>query len=199
MKRPGPEHSGLLCVRGRLAFQVTGSQVAATLEIEGFNPATDFETGCHMTAIRTDIDAMDLLQRIQELESVYPGFRDWYLSKVVPGVADGTRRVFAEISDLGISGVAIAKRGGGELKLCTLWKDSNSDGGTAVALARSAMEWLGTERPSFTVPADRIHRLRPVLNHFGIDGGIAVGSLYRDGVGEFLFNAREMSSQGSCK
>ncbi|MNU39056.1 hypothetical protein D3C71_277430 [compost metagenome] len=152
-----------------------------------------------MTAIRTDIDAMDLLQRLQELESVYPGFRDWYLSKVVPGVADGTRRVFAEISDSQISGVAIAKRGGGELKLCTLWKDSNADGETAVVLARSAMEWLGTERPSFTVPADRIHRLRPVLNHFGMDGGVAVGSLYRHGVGEFLFNAREMSPRGSAE
>lgn len=145
-----------------------------------------------MTAIRTDIDVMDLLRRLEELQSVYPGFRDWYLSKVVPGLADGTRRVFAETSDSRISGVAIAKRGGGELKLCTLWKDSNADGDTAVLLARSAMDWLGTERPSFTVPADRMHRLRPVLNHFGMGGGVAVGSLYRQGVSEFLFNASEI-------
>jgi hypothetical protein len=148
-----------------------------------------------MTVIRTDIDAIDLLNRLEALEAVYPGFRDWYLSKVVPGVADGTRRVFAEISGARISGVAIAKRDRRELKLCTLWKDPSADGGTAVAIVQSAMDWLGTERPSFTVPADRIQRLRPVLNHFGMGGGVAVGSLYRDGVGEYLFNAREVSSE----
>jgi hypothetical protein len=148
-----------------------------------------------MTVIRTDIDAMDLLRRLEGLESVYPGFRDWYLSKVVPGVADGTRRVFAEISGSRISGVAIAKRDRRELKLCTLWKDPAADSGTAVAIARSAMDWLGTERPSFTVPADRIQRLRPVLNHFGMSDGISVGSLYRPGVGEFLFNARAVSAE----
>jgi hypothetical protein len=146
-----------------------------------------------MATIRTDIDVLELLPILEELGNAYPGFREWFMSKVVPGVADGTRRVFAEISDSRISGVAIAKRDHRELKLCTLWKDPMSDGGTAVTLVRSAMDWLGTERPSFTVPSDRIQRLRPVLNHFGMDGGIAVGSLYRPGVGEYLFNAGEVS------
>ncbi len=146
-----------------------------------------------MSAIRTDIDAMDLLHRLEELERVYPGFRAWYLSKVLPGVADGTRRVFAEISDAGISGIAIAKRGHGELKLCTLWKDPDlGTDRTARGLVRVVMGWLGTDRPSFTIPEDRIARLRPVLNSIGAVEGVRLGGIYRPGVDEFLFNASEM-------
>lgn len=145
-----------------------------------------------MGSIRTDIDPLSLLAAISDLSETYPGFREWYLSKVIPGIKDGTRIVFAEASGSRLTGVAIAKRSGPELKLCTLWKDPSADGGTATMLVRSVMQWLGTDRPSFTVPQDRIQRLRPVLNELGIGAGIAVGQIYRPGVEEFLFNAQAM-------
>ncbi len=146
-----------------------------------------------MTYLKTDIDASELVVILHGLEKVYPDFAEWYRRRVVPGVSDGSRMIFAEVAHDGIAGVAIAKRSREELKLCTLWRDPfRGDGDTASRLMRSAMAWLGTDRPVFTVPFDRIQRLRPVLNEFGMGAGMAVGQLYRPGVEEILFNAECM-------
>jgi hypothetical protein len=148
--------------------------------------------------VMSHVDALAVLQRIEGLEETYPGFKEWYLHTVMPGLSDGRRRIFIDIEGQAVTGVAIAKREGSERKLCTLWRDAGGFG-SASNLMRSAMDWLGTDRPSFTIPQDRIARLRPILNEFGMGAGIAVGELYRPGVREFLFNAREMFPGGPAE
>jgi hypothetical protein len=92
-----------------------------------------------------------------------------------------------------IAGVVIAKRTFEERKICTLWRHAQRGGGPSGAdLVRGAVDWLGTDRPSFTVPTDRVARLRPVLNALGAGRGVSVGSIYRSGVDELLFNADRM-------
>ncbi|NTF17224.1 hypothetical protein G6L37_02110 [Agrobacterium rubi] len=146
-----------------------------------------------MTRISTDIDAMSLIGRLRELEDIYPGFSDWYCGKVIPGLAGGSRSVIVEMSDAGVVGIAICKREPTELKLCTLWRDSATSGtDTSKRLVRASMDWLGTTRPLFTVPSDRIARLRPILNDIDVGKGVCIGSVYRPGVDEFVFNAPGM-------
>lgn len=146
-----------------------------------------------MSLVRSDLDPRSLFVLLAGLEEIYPGFREWYLCKVVPGIRRGDRAMFAEVNDSCVVGLSIVKRSATERKICTLWKDPAIAGdATAARLMRSAMAWLETEKPSFTVPSDRIQRLRPVLNEFGVGAGMAVGQLYRPGIEEFLFNSDGM-------
>ena len=144
-------------------------------------------------ALRTDVDALAVLPEITCLESIYPGFRQWYLQRVVPGLADGSRLIVADVLDGGLAGIAIAKRTCGERKLCTLWRNPRLGRDATVAeLLTGTTSWLGPRRPTFTVPVDRIHRLRPVLNEMQAGSGVPLGTLYRPGVSEMLFNASGM-------
>lgn len=146
-----------------------------------------------MPQLRTDMNPLAVLGQLRSLEAVYPGFGEWYLQKVVPGIAKGTRLLVADVTDGAVTGVAIAKRQGGELKLCTVWRNERigrSD--VTIGLVRAAMRWLGTDRPLFTVPSDRIERMRPLMNAVGVGAGVGLGDIYREGVDELLFNAKGM-------
>lgn len=142
---------------------------------------------------RADIDPVRVFYEIAELERVYPGFRSWYFEKVVPGIETGHRLLLADVTDQGVAGVVIAKRTADELKLCSVWRSRFLGSSmTSSMLVRSAMDWLGTDRPVFTIPSDRISRLKPLMNEIGASEGRVLGDLYRRGIDELLFNAREM-------
>jgi len=146
-----------------------------------------------MRKLRTDMDPLAVLGEIHCLEAIYPGFGEWYLQKVVPGIAKGTRLLIADVTDGEVSGVAIAKRDIGELKLCTVWRNERIGRyEVSTRLVRAAMSWLGTDRPVFTVPSDRIDRMRPLMNAVGVGAGVGLGDIYREGVDELLFNATGM-------
>jgi hypothetical protein len=126
--------------------------------------------------------------RLQHLEEIYPGFREWYYGKVIPGVDAGERRLIPYAPEGEIMGIAIAKRGP-EAKLCTLWVDPDVRLSRAGAsLAERAFEWIGTTKPLFTVPAERLPEFRGLLRQWDFGAGQTVRGYYgRDRV-EYVFN-----------
>lgn len=120
---------------------------------------------------------------------LYPGFEDWFLSKVVPGMRGGERRIIAYFLGSMLAGIAICKRTEAEKKLCTLWVSPRARGrGIAIELAGEAFDWLGTTKPLFTVPEERIAEFSGLLNSWSFSEPVAYRDLYRPKRIEYVFN-----------
>lgn len=142
---------------------------------------------------RRTIDLIDcayaLWPVLYPLETVYPGFGRWYWDKVLPGLATGQRGLFLIGSASKPKGLAIAKRDHAEPKVCTLWVAPSERGhGLGRELLEEAIEWVGVDRPLFTVPQERYDELLPLTRKLGFHETAQVESLYRAGVVEYIFN-----------
>lgn len=128
---------------------------------------------------------------LHHLEATYPGFRSWYWTKVIPGIGRGERNILIRRLDAQVAGVAITKRTCRETKLCTLWVAPTARStGVGRELMQASLDWLGNDTPLFTVPAERIDEFRPLLKRFKFHETDCVGSAYRPGVIEHVFNGR---------
>lgn len=97
-----------------------------------------------------------LLLSLQVKED-YPDYKQWFLSKQVPGIYDGSRNIIvAHINDK-IIGFASLKKGETEKKICTFFVDEvfrkNKIG---FLLTQKAIEWLEFEKPLITIPLDKL-------------------------------------------
>jgi GNAT superfamily N-acetyltransferase len=136
----------------------------------------------------TACDPADLWRSLVGLESSYPNFRFWFESKVVPGLYRGTRRLFIIMNVGRPIGIAIAKREE-ERKLCTVWvHEKYRRRGVACALIDEATEWLGTERPLFTVPEERLSEFQGILRRRCFAYTESARAYYRPGKVEYVFN-----------
>lgn len=65
-------------------------------------------------------------KNLSSLRSCYPGFNEWYDSKVIPKVASGERKVFLAENDGNFCGALILKNTEKEKKICTLFVTEDS-------------------------------------------------------------------------
>jgi len=128
---------------------------------------------------------------VRGIDIFYPGFHSWFFQKVAPGLSIGERAIFVAQGDLGIRGVAIAKRCSDERKLSTIWVADNSRCyGIASALAAAALEWLETNSPLFSIPEERMCDFQGLLNRWNCSVTERQVGYYRPGKTEFVFNGR---------
>ena len=133
-------------------------------------------------------DAESAWLRLAHLEAVYPGFHEWYRSKVVPELAIGRRRMFVRVGSDGYDGIVIAKRGE-EAKLCTIWTaPAVRNRGIADTLIGEAMDWMETDRPLLTIPEERMYEFSGLLVRRGFQSTETLMSYYRRGRAEHVFN-----------
>jgi hypothetical protein len=133
--------------------------------------------------------ASSFFDSIKHLECVYPGFDAWFHGKVIPGLRDGSRKLFLESAAGRVAGLAIAKRTSTERKLCTLWVAREArNHGLAARLADEAFDWLGTTKPLFTVPDIRIEEFTGLLTRWEFVETQIVEDIYRRTSREFVFN-----------
>lgn len=135
-------------------------------------------------------DATEVWDALKHLEPLYPGFEDWYWNQVLPGCANGTRRVFTSRDETGLNGLVIAKNNE-EKKLSTIFSSPRVRGGdVASRLMLDAMRWLGTRQPLVTVPESRMEAFLPLANKFGFDYCDVLDGHYGAGRVEHIFNSR---------
>lgn len=138
-----------------------------------------------------DLSPADVYAVLAHLRHFYPDFEAWFWQKVVPGLADGTRKLCVETRGQAIVGVSIAKLNADERKLCTLWVAESARGtGLGERLLRDACKWLGTDTPYATVPAERMDEVVQLFGKPGFQKSEAGEGLYRPGKKEFTFNGR---------
>jgi hypothetical protein len=135
--------------------------------------------------------ADEVFEPIQHLELLYPGFREWFHAKVIPGLRDGSRKIFSRTNPVGKSpwAIAITKRTPQERKLCTLWVAPEARNlGLAAICAEEAFSWLGTKKPLFTVPDLQIEGFKTLLNRWDFEQTQAIDGIYRRNSREYVFN-----------
>jgi hypothetical protein len=133
----------------------------------------------------------EIFEPIQHLEALYPGIGGWFHAKVIPGLRNGSRKIFSRTSPVNKTplAIAIAKRTPEERKLCTLWVTPEARNlGLAAICAEEAFSWLGTKKPLFTVPDLRIEAFKTLLNRWGFEQTQAVDGVYRWNSREYVFN-----------
>jgi len=137
--------------------------------------------------LQADITAS--LEFIRPLSDGYPEIDRWFGRKVVPGLYDGTRKLFIHRRNGQIAALAIAKRTETELKVCTVRVAKDFIGkGLGVRLFKEAMEWLGTDKPHLTVGEDALPDFEKVFAHFGYQLTSTAKGLYHPHKVEYLYN-----------
>lgn len=180
-----------MCSKPFLPRSHSGNNIPMDLPL---NFGSKYGTG--RLSARRVIDSIDCAHGVwpvlRPLEAIYPGFRGWYWGKVVPGLATGQRGLFLVGSASSPKGLAIAKRDRAEPKVCTLWvAPSERERGLGRNLLEEAIEWVGADRPLFTVPQERYDELLPLTRKLGFRETAQLGSLYRPGVVEHVFNGSQ--------
>jgi hypothetical protein len=99
----------------------------------------------------------DVLILSMSVKNDYPGYKQWYLSKHIPGLYDDCRNIIVAHIGLKIVGFVNLKRDLTEKKICTFYVAktfrSNMIGNI---LAQRAIEWLECDKPLITIPADKL-------------------------------------------
>lgn len=122
------------------------------------------------------------------MEEVYPGFGSWYWKKVVPGLSDGSRRMLTSTEGGVLNGVVIAKSQC-EKKICTVWVPRKFRGRSiARRLMQDALDWLGTAKPLFTVPDERMDEFSVLVRELGFEHCSTEVNYYGTGRLEHVFN-----------
>jgi hypothetical protein len=136
----------------------------------------------------TTLGVQQVFEALSCVHGMYPGFKEWLFGKVV-AASSGERAIFIETSGPSVLGIAIAKRSMLERKLCTLWVQHDArGGGVASSLANAAFDWLGTSRPLFSVPEERLSEFRSLLRSWEFVQSQALSGYYRPNKTEFVFN-----------
>lgn len=140
--------------------------------------------------IKQEACLLRIWDEIQHLEKLYPDFRRWYWGKVVPGVQTGSRRVFTSVTEGSLSGIVIAKSET-EQKICTVWVPHHfRRKKIARQLMEQAIDWLGTEKPLFTVPESRALEFESLIRHLGFDYCGSLDGYYGDERTEHVYNGK---------
>lgn len=135
-----------------------------------------------------DDHVLEAYAALAHLSGFYPGFKDWYWNKVVPGLGE-TRNLDIARRDGRIVAVCISKKTELERKVCTLWVSPSHRGtGLGVRMLMDAMAWLGTTKPALTVCEERYLSFASILKGLGFPPPRAVVDLYRPGKIEYLYN-----------
>jgi ribosomal protein S18 acetylase RimI-like enzyme len=127
-------------------------------------------------------------RELASLSSLYPGFDDWYRSKVEPGLLTGERKILLRYSGSALAGIAILKTAE-EIKLCCLRVLPGFHGsGVGPRLFNDAFEVLGSARPLLSVANEQLPAFKKIFDHFGFQTGAEYVDLYRPSSTEYSFN-----------
>lgn len=133
-----------------------------------------------------------LFYNIQFLHNEYPEFTTWVNQKVVPGLYDGSRKIFIvkSIFDSNtIRGVLILKDTEIEKKICTLYVDKESrNNGIGRKLFNLAFEELKTEKPLITIADDKVASFEKLLKQYDFKLFQNKLNFYRKGHSEYSYN-----------
>ncbi len=125
---------------------------------------------------------------LELLEDEYPGFYDWYFSKVVQQL-DSDRSIILKILKDEVAGVAILKKSRSENKICTFRVLEKFQGiGIGTELMTDSLNLLETNSPIITVSESRIAQFSQMLSNFKFKLNSIHNDYYFKGNKEYSYN-----------
>lgn len=120
------------------------------------------------------------------LRSCYPGFSEWYDSKIVPQIKNNSREIFLVTNHSEFSGALILKNTKQEKKVCTLFvREDKRFNHLGLDLIRIASEELETYKLPITISSEAIEVFNEAssFNFYQID---KKKSMYKKGIDEYV-------------
>ena len=97
----------------------------------------------------------------------YPKYFEWYWSKDIPRVFDGTGEIVVCTIDGNIAGVASLKKDSTERKICTFFVVKNYRGQhVATKMLEYIFDYLGTSKPLITITDYKVSSFKPILRKY---------------------------------
>jgi len=136
------------------------------------------------------VQALLAMPLLNSLNSLYPGFQSWYLTKVVPGVVTGNDVLLLALENGQVKGLALGKRAEDEIKLrCIRVVPEHQNRGTGLRLIERMFDVLECDKPHCTVAEELMHTYsRAFVNRYGFALSDVSKGRYRRGKLEYAFN-----------
>ncbi len=132
---------------------------------------------------------LEALQFIKGLSEDYPDIQNWYVTKVVPGLRQGTRFLLPVHRDGELVAVGIAKNDGFERKICTVRVAPQYAGrGLGLRVFDGLLKWLDDDHPGLTVSATKFPVFERIFDWYGFKLTGVENDLYVRGRQEFGYN-----------
>jgi hypothetical protein len=129
------------------------------------------------------------------LSANYPDFEHWFLTRVVPGLRDETRRLIRIDRDGRLIGIGIGKKDDVERKICTVRiAQSHFGRGMGLRIFDSLLSWLGTDQPHLTISETNLPAFERIFDYYRFQITSAHRGLYVRDTIEFGYNGRESVS-----
>ena len=142
--------------------------------------------------VHVKYDNKNIIDRVfnslQHLSNEYTDFEQWFFCKVIPGLKDGSRKIYAVVDAQAIAGVLILKDSG-EKKICTLRvSEAYRNQGIGTKLLKQAFKELKTAKPIITVSSLHLHEFMHLLSKHGFIMKKEYPGYYKTGISVFCFN-----------
>ena len=146
----------------------------------------------YIEKILNDILILSLL-----VKDDYPDYKDWYKTKQIPGIYDGTRNIIiAHIKDK-IVGFVSLKKTPEEKKICTFYVKKNfRQNKIGTILAEKAIEYLEEEKPLITIPMDKLNQFIKISKKYNWEITDIKENLYRTTTPEVIVNGMQEEKNG---
>lgn len=97
----------------------------------------------------------------------YPKYFEWYWTKEIPRVFNGTGEIIICTISNKIAGVACLKKDDTESKLCTFFVAEEYRGkGIATKMLKQSFRYLGTTKPLFTIADNKISMFKHIIKKY---------------------------------
>lgn len=129
---------------------------------------------------------------LDNLESFYPNFNDWYINTCMPGIMVGKDKLLVAREHGQIIGVALGKLEGEKKLRCVRVLPAYQQRGIGLHLIDKMLRELDCDKPLCTVSEEMLHQFsRPFINLFKFELSTVDKGKYRPGKLEYVFNAND--------
>lgn len=148
------------------------------------------ESPMHIERSRGFVQTFMALPLLRSLNDLYPGFEDWYVNTVAPGVVLGRDTLLVAKDGQHLVGIALGKRTLEETKLrCVRVLPEYQNTGVGLRLIDRMLEELECDKPHCSVAEEMLHLYsRAFVNRYGFVLSAVDKGAYRPGKLEYRFN-----------
>lgn len=126
---------------------------------------------------------------LEDLNKEYGGFYNWYYSKIIPGIYNGTRAIILKEAKNNIVAITILKKDTEEEKICTFRVNKDfKEIGIGTELMEHSLDVLNNDSPIITVSSKNILQFTKLLDNYNFKLTDSYESYYIKGLTEYSFN-----------
>ena len=150
---------------------------------------------CKIRELKKSSSSLDsVFGEIAFLRAEYPDFYNWFYNKVVPGLENGSRKIFIAQTPFSfgkIDGILILKDSLDEKKICTLYvnKDARYNGFGRMFM-NIAFNELNTDKPLITIASNKIKLFQILLDDYKFELCEQNPDFYSKGMSEYSVNGK---------